>query len=252
MWITKKLGLYCYFKNVFFVLISDDMKDSRKIHQCPVCLKLFSQKNVMDLHMSLHKDNPKVEEIKAVWEEKNSKLFAKESSPFIKDAIKKLKALHCKSCKVTFDTQELFTEHMTLHENTDNQSSKVYITFNPIKNGMKFDKRIIKLNENEEKLVKKWETDDIISMENLIFSCSVVSRIHGNIKVKNGKVFLTDTSTNGTCINDVRMAKNCSVEIIDGCKVQFGVLVKEKNDKGVMESFLPIIAKVDISYGKVL
>ena len=48
------------------------------------------------------------------------------------------------------------------------------------------------------------------------------------------------------------MEKNHSVEIVQGCKIQFGVLVKEKNDQGVMESFLPIIAKVDISYGKVL
>ena len=164
--------------------------------------------------------------------------------PFIKDAITKLKAKHCKSCKVTFDSQELCNEHMKLHE--------LCITFNPIRNGMQFDRRIIKLNENEEKPVKKWETDDIISTENLIFSCSVVSRIHGNIKVENGKVFLTDTLTNGTYINDVQMEKNGSVEIVQGCKIQFGVLVKEKNDQGVMESFLPIIAKVDISYGKVL
>ena len=127
--------------------------------------------------------------------------------PFIKDAITKLKAKHCKSCKVTFDSQELCNEHMKLHE--------LCITFNPIRNGMQFDRRIIKLNENEEKPVKKWETDDIISTENLIFSCSVVSRIHGNIKVENGKVFLTDTLTNGTYINDVQMEKkwfcgNCS------------------------------------------
>ena len=220
------------------------MKGSRKTHQCPVCLKMFSQKNVMDVHMSVHKDDPQVQKIKAAREEKNSKLFAKESSPLIKDAIKKLKALHCKSCKVTFKTQELFTEHMTLHE--------VYITFNPTETGMEFDKRIIKLNENEEVMVKKWETDNIISMENLIFSCSVVSRIHGNVKVENGKVFFTDTSTNGTYINDVRMKKNCPVEIMNGCKIQFGLLVKEKNYEGEMESFLPIIAEVNISYGKVL
>ena len=229
---------------MFFALISDNMKDSRKMHQCPVCSKMFSKKDVMDLHMSVHKGDPKVEKIKATWKEKNSKLFAKESSPFIKDAITKLKALHCKSCKVTFDNQELFTEHMALHE--------VCITFYPIKTGMQFERRRIKLNENEEKLVKKFETDDIISMENLIFSCSVVSRVHGNIKVENGKVFLTDTSTNGTYIDDVRMEKNCSTQIVNGCKIQFGLLVKEKNDQGVMESFLPIIAKVDISYGKVL
>ena len=70
--------------------------------------------------------------------------------------------------------------------------------------------------------------------------------------MENGKVFFTDTSTNGTYINDVRMKKNYPVEIMNGCKIQFGLLVKEKNDKGEMESFLPIIAEVNISYGKVL
>ena len=55
---------------MFFVLISDDMKDSRKMHQCPVCLKMFSKKDVMDLHMSVHKGDPTVEKIKASWKKK--------------------------------------------------------------------------------------------------------------------------------------------------------------------------------------
>lgn len=76
----------------------------------------------MQLHISVHKNDPKVEKIKAEREEKNSKVFKKsrkKSAPFVIDALKKLRA--CDDCKITFDTKELRTKHMEeMHANKKN------------------------------------------------------------------------------------------------------------------------------------
>ena len=48
-----------------------------KKHECHVCKRQFSQFTNMQLHLNVHKDDPKVEIIKAGWEEKNSKVFKK-------------------------------------------------------------------------------------------------------------------------------------------------------------------------------
>ena len=90
-----------------------------KKHVCPVCERQFSQITVMQLHLSVHKDDPKVEQIKKGWEEKNSKVFIKKSAPFVIDALKKLRV--CKDCNITFDTKDLRLQHFEeVHGNKKN------------------------------------------------------------------------------------------------------------------------------------
>ena len=71
-----------------------------KKHVCPVCERQFSQITNMHLHLSVHKDDPKVEKIKKGWEDKNSKVFTKKSAPFVIDALKKLRV-----CKHTLSNK---------------------------------------------------------------------------------------------------------------------------------------------------
>ena len=210
-----------------------------KKHECPVCERQFSQITNMQLHLNVHKDDPKVEKIKAGWEEKNSKVFTKKSAPFVIDALKKLRALHCKDCKISFKTKDLLTKHMEeLHanketipetnqsktsSNQDNSSTvnSKTIIFRPsetMKNvySKKFIPRTITLNEGEKIIVEGYNDKRTINASNLVFEGNLLSNMHATFSLKENVLYLQDHSTNNTSITP---ANGVSMEINHGKSV---------------------------------
>ena len=192
-----------------------------KKHVCPVCERQFGQITVLQLHLSVHKDDPKVEKIKKGWEEKNSKVFTKKSAPFVIDALKKLRV--CKDCNLTFDTKDLRLQHFeevhgnkknipetnqsNTSSNQDNSSTSnsKTIKFRPsetMKNAYskKFIPRIITLNEGEQITVQGYNDKTMtINPSNLVFEGNLLSNHHATFSLKEN-VLVQCESPKGTCI----------------------------------------------------
>ena len=178
----------------------------------------------MNLHLSVHKDDPKVEKIKKGWEEKNSKVFTNKSAPFVIEALKKLR--FCKDCQITFETKALRTKHMEeLHPNKKNipdsnqnnkssnqdNSSTVNsktILFRPsetMKNvySKKFVPRTITLKEGEKIIVQNYNDKMKIDASNLVFKGALLSNQHATFSLYENVLYLQDHSTNNTSITPV-------------------------------------------------